>query len=324
MGGLLSAVAVGGAAAYALSSAAGILPPPTAGRVLLVAGAIGLLAQAGDFFESWIKRRFQVKDSSSLIPGHGGLLDRLDGVLAAAPAAALLGVLLGPGEAAVALTPPARAPPRRITVLGSTGSVGRSTLALIEAAPPGAFAVEALVAGSDVAALAAQARRHGARLAVVADPAAYGALRDALAGTGIEAAAGPGGRRGGRRPAGRLDHGRDRRRRRPALHPGGAGARRHPRPRQQGEPGLRRRASCSPPPAASGATLLPVDSEHNAIFQALDLRDPAKVEKIVLTASGGPLPRHGAGRDARRRRPRSRCATRSGRWAPRSRSTPPP
>lgn len=98
-GGLLSAVAIGGGAAYALSSLAGTLPPPTTGRVLLVAGAIGLLAQAGDFFESWIKRRFDVKDSSTLIPGHGGLLDRLDGVLAAAPAAAVLGVLLGPGEA---------------------------------------------------------------------------------------------------------------------------------------------------------------------------------------------------------------------------------
>lgn len=98
IGGLLAAVAVGGGAAYAMSSAAGTLPPTDA-RGLLVAGAIGVLAQAGDFFESWIKRRFHVKDTSSLIPGHGGLLDRLDGVLAAAPAAALLGVLLGPGEA---------------------------------------------------------------------------------------------------------------------------------------------------------------------------------------------------------------------------------
>jgi len=98
-GGLISAVAVGGVAAYALASAAGTVPPPTAGRVLLVAGAIGLLAQVGDFFESWIKRRFHVKDTSSLIPGHGGLMDRLDGVLAAAPAAAILGLLLGPGEA---------------------------------------------------------------------------------------------------------------------------------------------------------------------------------------------------------------------------------
>ncbi|RYJ03821.1 MAG: hypothetical protein EON47_02670 [Acetobacteraceae bacterium] len=68
-------------------------------RVALVAATLGLLAQVGDLFESWIKRRFHVKDSSSLIPGHGGLLDRLDGVLSAAPAAALLGVALGPGEA---------------------------------------------------------------------------------------------------------------------------------------------------------------------------------------------------------------------------------
>ena len=58
-----------------------------------------MLAQLGDLFESWLKRRFHVKDSSALIPGHGGLLDRLDAVLAAAPAAALLGALLGSGTA---------------------------------------------------------------------------------------------------------------------------------------------------------------------------------------------------------------------------------
>lgn len=91
LGGLLSAVTAGLIAAYVMD-AAGI-----GARAALVAALLGLLTQAGDLFESWIKRRFHVKDTSSLIPGHGGLLDRLDGVLAAAPAAALIGTLLGPG-----------------------------------------------------------------------------------------------------------------------------------------------------------------------------------------------------------------------------------
>ena len=94
MGGLVSAMAVGALSAYVMEPAT----VPLA-RVLMIAAILGLLSQAGDLFESWIKRRFNVKDSSRLIPGHGGLLDRLDGVISAAPAAALLGVLLGPGEA---------------------------------------------------------------------------------------------------------------------------------------------------------------------------------------------------------------------------------
>lgn len=98
-GGLAAAMAVGVLAAYGMEAAvrSAWLPLPWV-RVLLVAAALGLLAQVGDLFESWMKRRFHVKDTSSLIPGHGGLLDRLDGVLSAAPAAALLGLLLGPGE----------------------------------------------------------------------------------------------------------------------------------------------------------------------------------------------------------------------------------
>jgi phosphatidate cytidylyltransferase len=63
-----------------------------------VAALLGVASQAGDLLESAIKRHFDVKDSSHLIPGHGGLLDRLDGVLAAAPVAALLSFALGQGR----------------------------------------------------------------------------------------------------------------------------------------------------------------------------------------------------------------------------------
>jgi phosphatidate cytidylyltransferase len=90
LGGLLAAALVG-------EAAAGLLWPASFGAALPVACLLGVMAQAGDLLESAIKRHFQVKDTSSLIPGHGGLLDRLDGVLAAAPVAALLSLALGPG-----------------------------------------------------------------------------------------------------------------------------------------------------------------------------------------------------------------------------------
>jgi phosphatidate cytidylyltransferase len=66
-------------------------------RSALIAGLLGIVAQGGDLLESYVKRRLQVKDSGHLIPGHGGLFDRLDGVLAAAPMAALLALTLGRG-----------------------------------------------------------------------------------------------------------------------------------------------------------------------------------------------------------------------------------
>jgi phosphatidate cytidylyltransferase len=91
IGGLLGASAVGLGAALMLG--AGGSPA----RMALVSAFLGIATQSGDMFESWIKRRFGVKDSSGLIPGHGGLLDRLDGVLAAAPLAALIGIAAGPG-----------------------------------------------------------------------------------------------------------------------------------------------------------------------------------------------------------------------------------
>ena len=79
--------------------------------------------------------------------------------------------------------------PRRVTILGATGSVGRSTLDLI-AATPERYQVEALTAHRNVEALVAAARRHGARLAVIGDPAAHEDLKETLAGSGIETACG--------------------------------------------------------------------------------------------------------------------------------------
>lgn len=90
-GGLLAAIAV------AWTAAALLHPPLSSGRLIVLAAGLGMIAQAGDLFESWIKRRFGVKDSGWLIPGHGGLLDRLDALLAAAPVAAILALFAGRG-----------------------------------------------------------------------------------------------------------------------------------------------------------------------------------------------------------------------------------
>jgi phosphatidate cytidylyltransferase len=88
-GGAVSAAAVGGLAAVLLNVGALLLT--------LASAALAMVAQAGDLGESWIKRRFGVKDASGIIPGHGGMLDRVDGLLAAAPVVALLCLLLGGG-----------------------------------------------------------------------------------------------------------------------------------------------------------------------------------------------------------------------------------
>jgi phosphatidate cytidylyltransferase len=90
-GGLIGGCLCGLAVAWAFAA------PSAVWHVIAVAGVVGAVSQAGDLLESLIKRRFGVKDSGRSIPGHGGLLDRLDGLLTAGPAAALLALGLGPG-----------------------------------------------------------------------------------------------------------------------------------------------------------------------------------------------------------------------------------
>ncbi len=176
---------------------------------------------------------------------------------------------------------------RTVTVLGSTGSVGASTVDLL-AANPGRFRVHALVGGRNAAVLAAQARQLHAAVAVIAEPAALPALESALAGSGIACACGE---------AAVLAA---------AAHPvdwtmaaitGAAGL---PSTlaaiRRGGAIALANKEAlvCAGEVMLqavrdAGATLLPVDSEHNAIFQALAEGNRGAVEKITLTASGGPF-----------------------------------
>ena len=177
--------------------------------------------------------------------------------------------------------------PRRISILGATGSIGTSTLAVISERPAD-FEVEAVTAFGNAASLARVARSVNAKIAVIADRTAYDTLRDALAGSGIEAAAGAA-----------------------AIEEAAA------RPVDMVVAGIVGAAGLSPTLAAiragshvalankeclvcageifidearrHGVEILPVDSEHNAISQALGDRPLDEVEKIILTASGGPF-----------------------------------
>jgi 1-deoxy-D-xylulose-5-phosphate reductoisomerase len=172
-------------------------------------------------------------------------------------------------------------------VLGATGSVGSSTLDLVERSPE-AFEVVALTANCDVDKLAAAAIRTRAKLAVVADLSCLERLRDALAGTGIEAAGGP----DAVCDAARMDADWTM-----AAIVGTAGL----KPVMAALEGGREVALANKEAlvsagevmtaatAAHGATLLPVDSEHNAVFQCLDRTAPRGVRRIILTASGGPF-----------------------------------
>ena len=176
---------------------------------------------------------------------------------------------------------------KSVTILGVTGSVGQSTLDLIRR-DRDAFEVIALTARSDVKGLAAAAREADAKLAVIGDEAQLPALRDALSGTAIETA-------GGENAI--VDAARTGADWTMAAIVGCAGLMPVMAALEGGKTlafankeALVSAGSLMMEAArASGATLLPVDSEHNAVFQCLDRSAPRGVARIILTASGGPF-----------------------------------
>ena len=178
---------------------------------------------------------------------------------------------------------------RRITILGSTGSIGRNTLDVMRhMGGRERFETVAVTGMSNVELLARQAIEAGAAVAVTADDASYHDLKSALAGTGIDAAAGAsalaevGARDAEIVMAGIVGLA--------GLTPTLAAARRGATIALANKECLVSAGSIFLGEiAAAGGRLLPVDSEHNAIFQVLDRSQEKAVERIVLTASGGPF-----------------------------------
>ncbi len=176
---------------------------------------------------------------------------------------------------------------RRVSILGATGSIGRSTLDLIERSPE-SFEVVALTARANADLLAEAALRTGAKLAVVADPGQLHELRDRLEGSSCRAAGGPDalleaascdcdwvmaaivGCAGLLPTMAAIEAGRT-----VAL--------------ANKEALVTAGSLMTDAAARSGATLLPVDSEHNAIFQCLAGSRREDIARLLLTASGGPF-----------------------------------
>ncbi|HWA42986.1 MAG TPA: 1-deoxy-D-xylulose-5-phosphate reductoisomerase [Hypericibacter adhaerens] len=188
-------------------------------------------------------------------------------------------------DAALKAVPSAE--PRSVTILGSTGSVGRNTVDLIRRDPT-AYRIEALTGSDNVALLAEQARLLKPKLAVVANPARYGELKEALAGTGTELAAGPEAvTEAAQRPAKWVM----------ASIVGAAGLKPTLAAVRRGAViGLANKETLVCAGALMmgevkrhKATLLPVDSEHSAIFQVFETERREAVDRIILTASGGPF-----------------------------------
>jgi 1-deoxy-D-xylulose-5-phosphate reductoisomerase len=176
---------------------------------------------------------------------------------------------------------------RSITILGATGSIGASTLDLVRRNRD-AWRVVALTARGQARELAALAREFGAELAVVSDESRLPELRDVLEGSGIETAGGTAGlveaaARGADVTLAAIVGCAGLAPTMAAIEQGGTVA------LANKEALVSAGEVMTAAVAKHGATLLPVDSEHNAIFQCLAGNDPADVRRITLTASGGPL-----------------------------------
>jgi 1-deoxy-D-xylulose-5-phosphate reductoisomerase len=191
------------------------------------------------------------------------------------------------GRSASGLRAATHSAARSITLLGATGSIGASTVDLLKRERE-RYRVEAVSANKNAAALAVLARELGARFAAVSDHAAYDELKDALAGSGIEAGAGESALvEAAERPADWVI----------GAITGAAGLKPTLAAADRGAiialanketlvcaGGLFMRRA-----AAAGATVLPVDSEHNALFQAMSGSRREDVRRVILTASGGPF-----------------------------------
>jgi 1-deoxy-D-xylulose-5-phosphate reductoisomerase len=176
---------------------------------------------------------------------------------------------------------------RSITILGATGSIGTSTLDLIKREPE-RYRVESITARGNAAALGKIAREVGARHAVVADHAAYRELKDALSGSRIEAAAGEDALvEAAQRPADWVM----------GAISGAVGLKPTLAAVERGATVALANKEClvcagglfMRTAAKAGARILPVDSEHNAVFQALGSGSWGDVRRVILTASGGPF-----------------------------------
>jgi 1-deoxy-D-xylulose-5-phosphate reductoisomerase len=176
---------------------------------------------------------------------------------------------------------------RTLTLLGATGSIGSSTIDLIKR-NTSRYRVEAVTANRNAAALARLARELNARFAVVADPNCYALLKQELSGSGIEAASGEGALvEAAARPADWVM----------AAIAGSIGLKPTLAALKRGATVALANKEClvcagamfMRTAATAGATVLPVDSEHNALFQAMAAGRREDVRRLILTASGGPF-----------------------------------